>query len=491
MSTVYLPTPGRVWEQALAAVNQRPAILVVVAALFGLQVSSCLYPTPDAVGYLSIARGIGHAHVLANRGSPQLYYPIGYPLLISPIFTFGDRPFLLLSAMNAGLALAFVIGVYGWARRCLPSAAVWIALLTAVNFELMAAARRALSENAFLVVMIGLVNVLEPLAWNTGRRPIARTVLAGLLMILLAAIRPAGITFAAGFGVYLGLAALRGQIRWSQAICRTIAVGVPAAVILLALIAHDKAMAQVAGTVNYLDQVIDPDQTLTGQLVEGIRLRISDIGRLTVPGMFKAYGIRGDWLNVNMLIYVPLAFLCAAGWVKFVCRRSDVLVWTVPFYVALHMVWPFDQAGRFFLPLLPLLLVCLWLALERLSAYQYRLAAMLVLAHACVSLGYWSWTDSPRAHAELRRWPTVDRVAEVIRPDYRPVAVSSALGDAWLLLNYSLDRPVFLQMERAPVPRNVEWFVVPKQASICAGFASVAVRDDCRLLRRIGTEFKK
>ena len=121
MSTVSLPAPGQVWEETLAAVNRRPMILALLVVLFGLQISTLLYPTPDAVGYLSIARSIARAHVLANRGSPQLYYSVGYPLLISPVFCFGDRPFLLLSAIHAGLALAYLAGVYVWAgRACLP-----------------------------------------------------------------------------------------------------------------------------------------------------------------------------------------------------------------------------------------------------------------------------------------------------------------------------------------------------------------------------------
>ena len=317
--------------------------------------------------------------------------------------------------------------------------------------------------------MIALVNVLHPLASATGRRGIGRTVLAALLMVLLAAIRPAGILFAAGFGLHLALAAWRGQVRWSNAVIRTLAVGVPATVVLLGLIAYDKAMARTAGGYSYLDQVIDPDQTLAGQLVEGVRLRISDIGRLTVPGMFKAYGGNGDWLNPNMLIYVPLFVLFWIGWGKFVRRGSDVLAWTLPFYVALHTLWPYDQAGRFFLPLLPLLLVCLWLALERLRAYQFRMAALLLAAHLAVSLGYWLWTDLPRTRDESRRWPTMDRLAELIRPDYRPVAVSAALGDSWLLLNYSLDRPVFLQPEDTPVPRNVVWLIVPARRRFAPG----------------------
>lgn len=484
MSTVSLPAHGQVWEETLAAVNRRPLVLILLLGLFAGQISNTLYPTPDAIGYLSIARNLGQLHVLANRGNPQLYYPIGYPLLISPLFVLGDRPFLLLSAVHAGLALAFLAGVYVWTRRCLPTAAVWLTLLTAVNIDVMGICRRPLSENAFLAVLIALVNVLDPLASDRGRRPLGRTMLASLLMILLAAIRPAGITVAAGFGLFLALAARRGQIRWTQAIARGLAVGLPATIVLGGLIAYDKAMAHAAAGVSYLDQIIDSEQTLPGQLLEGLRLRISEVGRLAVPGMFKAYGIRGDWLNPNMLIYVPLFALFWIGWVKFLRRRSEVLAWTVPFYLALHTLWPYDQAGRFFLPLLPLLLACLWMALSPLRAYQFRVAALLVAAHLAVSLGYWLGTDEPRARAEERRWPAVDHFVALIRSDYHPVAAAAALGDTWLFLNYALDRPVRLQPEDAPVAPDVTWLIVPREAPPRQEFAPVAVRGDCQLWRR-------
>ena len=90
----------------------------LLALVFAIQVGPLWYPTPDAISYLSIARSIALDHVAANHGGSQLYYSIGYPLLISPVFLLDERPFLFLSLVHFLWAIVLILSVYCWARRC-------------------------------------------------------------------------------------------------------------------------------------------------------------------------------------------------------------------------------------------------------------------------------------------------------------------------------------------------------------------------------------
>ena len=87
----------------------------------------------------------------------------GYPILISPAFLIGDRPFLVLAWMQWGFAVLFMLGVYHWARRWFPTGALWITALVMVNVGFWLLARLTLSEMAFMAALMGNVNAVDRL----------------------------------------------------------------------------------------------------------------------------------------------------------------------------------------------------------------------------------------------------------------------------------------------------------------------------------------
>lgn len=450
-------------KRAAEALNRHPrTCLLLLAALFALQVSPDWYPTPDASSYLSIARSIAHGTGPSNLGSRQLYVAPGYPLLISPAFLLGDRPFLPLSVLHWCLALALSLGVYRWARRTVPDAAVLITAVAMVNVDLWALYRRTLSETAF---MTGLVWAATALAWScrasSTRQLAVRILLAASLVCFLVAIRQAGLMLAAGFGSALLIAAFRQRISWRRAAAQALAVGLPAAAVLVGLAGYDRLMAASSGAPTYVDQIADPTTTLSAQVLEGFRLRVSEIGRLTVPGMFKSYGRRGEWLNVNMAVFLPLSGFVLAGWWKLVGRTGDPLALTFPFYLALYIIWPFDQATRFMVPMLPLLAACLWHVLEPLQRFRAPLVLVGLLAHGVIAAGYWLGVDCPRARALRALWPDLIQVAASIPGDAGSVACSGVPPDSPWIFQLILDRRVAdLRPEGFPSDA-AEWLVTP------------------------------
>jgi hypothetical protein len=456
--------------------------------LFALQISPVWYPTPDAAGYLSIARNLGQRHTLANCGNRQLYYSPGYPLLISPCFLAGDAPFLLLSFVQWLFVGVFLWGVYHWASRVVPHGALLITILCGVNTSLWELYRRTLSEVAFMAVLMWVVNLLNDIVgWGKGefvQGARLRGLLAGVLLILLALIRPAGILVAGGFALALGRASRHRRIRRLRALGLMLALGLPATGVLAGFLVRDRFNVPKPGAPTYLDQVIHPDQTVATQLVEGVRLRVGEIGQLLVPGMGKAHGPSESWLNVNMLIFAAATALFAVGWYRLVRATCDVLAWTFPLYLALYVVWPYAQGTRFFTPLLPLLWACIWLALNTVPALRLRWLVLATGAHLALALGYWLSVDLPRAYSTHQDWPAVRELAATQTGDAGPGLVSRRLGNVALLLQLDVDRPVRTVSSLTAIPRDGCWLVISREEKIPLGFKPKAGAGRMILLRR-------
>ncbi len=191
--------------------------MALIAVLLAIQVSPWWYPTPDAVAYLSIARGIAVTHRLSNLGGAHLAYPPGYPLLISPAFLISSRPFLAISIIHWLMALIFMVGVYRWTCRMAPAAALLLTALSIVNVAFWIYYRRTLSELAFMTVMIWTVVALDSAleAGSRGARAI-RTPAGTVLLAALVSIREPGILFAPGFAVAVFLCLRAGKLRWTD-----------------------------------------------------------------------------------------------------------------------------------------------------------------------------------------------------------------------------------------------------------------------------------
>jgi hypothetical protein len=223
---------------------------------------------------------------------------------------------------------------------------------------------------------------------------------------------------------------------------------------------------------------------LRQQLLEGCRLRISEVGRLTVPGMFNARNGFADWINVNMAVYLPVAAVIFWGWQRLIRSKQDVLLLTVPFYVGLYIYWPFDQAGRFFAPLLPVLFLSLWTGLERMRSRRRIFFGLLSAAHFGVALGFWLCSDRPAALRAAEQWPELKRLAELVRNEPDQVKASAGLKSEALILSYLLDRRIEEQPVQAAQKSATRWLVAAANGREPAGFAPYLETEHYCLLHR-------
>ena len=145
-------------------------------------------------------------------------------------------------------------------------------------------------------------------------------------------------------------------------------------------------------------------------------------------------------------------------------RRRDVLLATLPFYVALYVVWPFDQGTRYLAPMLPVFVVSLWELLGTGWSRRWRrpIVAFLLVAHLGVAVAG-LWRDARLARFD-DEWPRVEAIAEVLPPGQRDRVATAGLGlERTLMLQLALDRPVH-QLRPGDDPGDALWLLTPAGA---------------------------
>jgi hypothetical protein len=468
------PYARRTFEDWLTACNRHPEPwLAVFAALLAMQISPWWYSTPDTVVYLSAARSIAVHHTFATLGNAQIVFPPGYPLLVSPAFLLGDRPFLMLSIIQWCMAVVLILGVYRWMRRVCPGGALLLTGLVLVNVSVWIHYRRTLSELAFMTVLIwaaqGLDAVREP---KSLRSALVRALPASACVLLLSMIREVGLAVCVGFGAAVLIDTWRGRMRWPTALLLMSIVVAPASIAVAGFVRYDAAMkvASSAPLGTHLDGLMNPTATLVWRLTEGLRLRISEVGRLLIPGMFNAYGRPGNWLDLNVIVYVPVFVLVAVGWWRFVRRRTDVFALTLPCYVLAYILWPFEAGTRYMLPMLPVLLGSVWCLIEPLRQWRLTLLAILLVGHLGVAMGHWIIKDIPRARTCHAQWGSVEQLVSGLGGDSRVTLSAHLPPCVHFMLELSLDR--LLQVsQRGDGDRDAQWMVTPEAEPDVAGFA--------------------
>jgi len=457
-------------DSLLVAGERRPRrALVALGACLILQVTPWWYATPDGSAYVSIARSVFTRDHIGALGNPQLGYPIGYPALISPAFLVSDRPFLLLSLFNVLLWIALLIGLYRWAHSVIPEAAWLLTAVVLANVNVGILYRRTLSEAAFLPLMMWAVVALNEALVSTERYGNGRWILGLLLLLVTTLTREAGLCIAGGLA--LAFAAHRRQRSRSQ-----VAIAIVVLLTFLAaaplLVRPERGLAAWRAVSASFAAAPSTGAASLTPLLAGLRERITETGQLIIPGMFKSYSRSERWLDVNLLVYLPVCALVVCGWARLVRRRPDVLACTAPLYLVLHVAWPYGATGRYLLPLLPLMLASLWMATEAVAERRRLLFGILFVAHLGVAVGYDLLIDLPRARACDRQWSAVDALAEHIALDSRVAAAADVPRCVSLMLGLALDRPV-AQLERSDVVDDgIRWLITADNSEPATGFAA-------------------
>jgi len=400
--------------------------LLLPIGLLVAQVSTIPYLEPDSTHYLSMASSLAENGVMLNMGNPHLMYAVGYPAVLSSVYLLPIDPILGSSLLNILLGMIYLLGVWCWCRRVAPSTAVWMTCLGMGNATVLYLYRRPLSEPLFMALLIWCSLCLDTLVRQLPQRINWKMlILSSVLMGMMVATRQAGIVVMAGLGTLLLLKLWQRSITWQRAFVVCGCTGVVAMSVLLGLILHDQQTKEFAPDRSNWDMMVRKsnfcadhhEDHLAGYLLEGVRLRVYEIGRLLAPGMFGCYANTGDWLNVNTFIYVPLAGLVFFGWWRLARRQHNTLIMMFPWYFALYVYWPADQGGRFFAPILPLLFLSLWkgLGVAPILKHTWCVRAQ-VIAHALAAVVVWWGLDYRNNIKVLEEWRQNEAVSQYLQP---------------------------------------------------------------------------
>jgi hypothetical protein len=471
-------------ERGLQAVNQRPHLWLGLFALLLLaQVRPWWIPQPDSRSYLSMAHSLADGGRMLNLGREHLWYFPGYPLLLSPLYLVSEHPFWLISAFQWMAAILLMLGVYQWARTTVPQWAVWIAALSGVNAGVWFHAVRVLSEVPFMCGLIWSANAgLAACRSRSLARTLLFAVAGSVLMSITALIRPAGLMLAVGFGLSLGWQALCHRVSWLRAIALTLMLGVPAAAGVVGFMRMEAATASQESARTYLSNFGDSARSPLASYLEGVRLAIRDSGRVVIPGMFKAYQDNG-WLDLNLIIYVPACLVLAWSWWRLVRQTVDPLLLGVPFYLLLHVIYPYEAGARFFVPLFPIFAASLAFLLKSADRRRVFAAAAFCAAHMLIAVIYWLAVDQPRAYAEAKRGDEIAMLSRQIAPGNQRVGAVQLSENEILMLELQLDRTIPLR--KSGVAASIdEWLVSDRQSHPDGSYRLSAATPSFALLRR-------
>jgi hypothetical protein len=413
------------------------------AILLAVQISPWWLPTPDSAAYLSIARSIATDHSLRMFGYLHSAYPPGYPFLISPAFWLGPEPFLAISMLQCLMALLLMWGLYRWLAEQTADGALFLTLLVMVNVTLWTYYHRPLSELAFATTALWAVLTLDrSLDRAAGRVRIGLLLLGTALLVLLTLIREAGVLFAFALGATVMLRLRQRTIKASTAIAAIAIVLLPALAAVIGFVIYTQvtfATTHVFGT--HLSGLFNNPVPLARRLSNGLRLQIDGVGRLLVPGMFKAYGY--GWVDINTLIYSVICIPLAIGWYRWTVRRPDPYALVVPLYLLLYVIWDFAADTRYVLPLLPPLVVALWYFVEPFRRWRLTMIAVLTGLHLAVATSYWLAVELPQAHRCAGQQQLVQQLAPAVAGHAGPIITTRDVPECTrLFLALTLDRPV-------------------------------------------------
>lgn len=477
------------FEKWLIHQNQRPWFwLGLFLFLIVIQIDSYWWTMDsDVAAYLSIARSVWTNQGITCFGEKQLYFSPGYPLLISPAFLICSRPFLYLGLINGIFAGFFVLGVYRWMRSIVPEAALWLTGLSIINVSFGIIFRALFSETSFMAVAIWTIIILNASAASADSTKTWAWAIPGSIMLaLLSAIRYPGLLVGFAFATSLFLQAHKHSLKAAKAVILATVVMLPALLTVTTLLLYERANISedsVRRGMMYTNQILDKQSTLPEQILEGLRLRISSIGRLLLPGMFKTYGRAGEWLNPSMIIYIPLTCLIIFGWWKLLQRKPEVFGLTLPTYLLLYVIWPYDQGTRFLLPMLPLLWAGFWMYLRRFQNCRLRIIALLLLLHSVILVGYWQ-RKIPETRQWNQAWPIVEEIASIIGPQ-NGLAVYEIPSNIRIMLKQETDRSITVLSDNNSnsIPFQIKW-ILSGNNILAPGFIEYRSLNKFHLLNR-------
>ena len=344
-------------------------LCVVVFGLGLLTLTGDWRASPDNVFYLSTSWSLAHGEGYAFLGQPFTKYPAGFALLLAPLVRVCGFHFFLLHAYLWAWAVAGIYFLGLWARRHWgPRRATWLTILVATNYFFWAwSCNFLLSEAPYFALSMATLYVAD--RWC--RRPgLGNSLILGALVLSAVAVRVPGVALLAG----LAGVAVWGAPRVGRR--RLVAAGVIGLVVVGAFVAWQAYVLtwSAPGSDHYLRewQVLGTAHT----------------GGLATPGdvvRWVGHLLHHNWVahsrNILWIVlgspylpehwHVPAAVvlgLILIGLADGMLRRRTFADYYLGAYVLMFFLWPYNEKTRFWMPVLPLLMMNVVYGLERVGS---------------------------------------------------------------------------------------------------------------------------
>ncbi|KPK76041.1 MAG: hypothetical protein AMJ79_08530 [Phycisphaerae bacterium SM23_30] len=356
-------------------------ILILAAGLLGLVLylgglSSQFKPTPDSCEYMGLAQALAHSKGYQFNGRDGSRYPPLMPLLLVGLIKVSESTESVVSVVTPAkftqiiLALLFALGAWRLARRYLDQRrAMLAALLVWANLTVFQHCMFILSD-----VLYGCLSIWAMVLLS--KRLNMRRWIGGIILIALAWMtRSVGILLAAAAIPYLLWAkphVIEGMKRWVWALLMPVICALP-------FVLWKYFWADQQGDY-YLERWISATDKIN---LPGIILASFLNMAPTVPLNSVQTLLNIETMTLPIYFAVPGFIVVLIGWGLLFQKHRALPEWYTMFYLGVMSIWFSNQGPRFYLPLLPLLLIYGLTGLTRLRelmAQQNLLGRILRIA---------------------------------------------------------------------------------------------------------------
>ncbi|WP_435009376.1 ArnT family glycosyltransferase [Tundrisphaera lichenicola] len=314
----------------------------------GLNTGISSPPRYDGAGYavlgLALSTGQGYREIHTPGRERHTHYPPGYPLALGGLWRLTGRSAQAAHLFSVACTFGAILAGWRWfGSMYRPGIALAAGLALAVNWTWGRVGGAIFSEPMYL--LLGQLAILATL-WAARRGGVGRGLILGLLIGACVLTRHVGVTLAAAIGLEL---LLRGRRS-------------------MALLAGASASLVVLPWVAWLAASRRPTQVglIAGEPLPGLVARqfLFYVRRIPDQWIAPVVEIGTVFANSAPLYFLVNAWAFAAtgliawGWCRAFPSPRRRLASLVPLTTfPLLLVWPFTEAGRFLIPLVPCLIV--------------------------------------------------------------------------------------------------------------------------------------
>jgi hypothetical protein len=355
-----------------------PFLFLAVATAGSISLNTDLLAPPrfDGAGYAilgeALVTGRGYREINKPESPRHDHFPPGYPVALALLWRFTGRSVAAAHSFSAFCTVAAVLLAWKWFRTLYPPrSALILALALGLNWTWGRVGGSIQSEPCYLLCELLVVLLVVKFEYYDGIRI---GIMLGVILAVSILVRHIGVCLAAAVAIDLGL-----RTRW-----KTLgSAGLTTSMLILpwagwlALVHHHAQLSLF---------------TTEGQLGRVVRQAIFYLQRLPdqIIGPFVEVGTvfqRSAIVAIVANFWAALATgIIVWGWMRSsLCRRRQLPAIIAVTTLLLLLVWPFTEAGRFLIPLVPFLLVGLAEGLAHILAlmglrYARRRGVAIVLA---------------------------------------------------------------------------------------------------------------